>query len=86
LALASLWPATPFVDVGTARREPDLLREIAKTIAETWMGAEVEAVSTRGYRERPPARSNSGNGPRPREWDTRVGTIELAVSKLWSGV
>ena len=35
-----------------------------------------------GYGERTPARVNSRNGYRAREWDTRVGTIELAIPKL----
>jgi putative transposase len=39
-------------------------------------------VCNAGYRERTPARTNSRNGYRSRDWDTRVGTIELAIPKL----
>jgi len=49
------------------------------------MGSEVDAICGAGYGERSPDRVNSRNGYRPREWDTRAGTIELAVPKLRSG-
>jgi putative transposase len=64
---------------------PDLLREMVKTFAEALMGAEAEALCNAGYRERSSERTNSRNGYRAREWDTRAGTIELAVPKLRSG-
>ncbi len=32
-----------------------------------------------------PARVNRRNGYRPRDWDTRVGSIELAIPKLRKG-
>ncbi len=64
---------------------PDLLREMVKTFAEALMAAEAESVCNAGYRERTSDRTNSRNGYRPRPWDTRAGTIELAVPKLRSG-
>ncbi len=64
---------------------PDLLREVVKLFAEALMGAEAEALCNAGYRERSNERTNSRNGYRPREWDTRAGTIELAIPKLRSG-
>jgi putative transposase len=39
----------------------------------------------RGYGERSPDRVNSRNGYRHRDIDTRVGTLDVAVPKLWSG-
>ncbi len=39
-----------------------------------------------GYEERSDERVNSRNGDRHRPWDTRVGTIDLAVPKLREGV
>jgi len=39
-----------------------------------------------GYNERSEERENSRNGYRLRPWDTRVGTINLAVPKLRQGV
>jgi transposase-like protein len=38
-----------------------------------------------GYGEVSPQRVNSRNGYRPREWDTRAGTVELAIPKLRQG-
>src|SRR5689334_318505 len=64
---------------------PDLLREMVKTFADLLMSAEADAVCGAEYGERSPERINSRNGYRPREWDTRAGTVELAIPKLRSG-
>src|SRR5215469_12211087 len=64
---------------------PDLLREMVRAFAQTMMDAEVEVACGAGYGEVSPHRVNSRNGYRPREWDTRAGTVELAVPKLRHG-
>src|SRR5690349_24644411 len=64
---------------------PDLLRAMVKTFAEALMSAEADAVCGAPYGERSDERVNQRNGYRAREWDTRAGTIELAVPKLRSG-
>jgi putative transposase len=64
---------------------PDLLREMVESFAEALMGAEADALCGAAYRERSPERVNIRNGYRERDWDTRVGTIELAIPKLRSG-
>jgi transposase-like protein len=64
---------------------PDLLRAMVEDFAEALMGAEADALCGAGYGERTPERLNRRNAYRERGWDTRVGTIELAVPKLWSG-
>jgi transposase-like protein len=64
---------------------PDLLRAMIKTFADALMSAEADAVCGAGYGERSPQRVNSRNGYRDREWDTRAGTVELAIPKLRSG-
>src|SRR2546423_11615545 len=64
---------------------PDLLRAMVKEMAEALMGAEAEALCGAGYGERSPERINRRNGYRERDWDTRVGSIELAVPKLREG-
>src|SRR5690349_18869742 len=56
-----------------------------KGFARRMMDAEVEALCGAGYGEVSPERVNSRNGYRQREWDTRAGTIELAIPKLRSG-
>ncbi len=64
---------------------PDLLRTMVQDFAEALMGAEAEALCGAGYGERSPERVNIRNGYRERDWDTRVGTIELAIPKLRQG-
>jgi len=68
-----------------ASASPDLLREMIKGFAQRMMDAEVEGICGAGYGEVTPDRVNSRNGYRRREWDTRAGTIELAVPKLRQG-
>lgn len=64
---------------------PDLLREMVATFVAALMNAEAEALCGAGYGERSEERTNSRNGYRPREWDTRAGTVELAIPKLRAG-
>jgi putative transposase len=64
---------------------PDLLREMVQGVAEGLMSAEADAICGAAYGERSPDRVNTRNGYRDREWDTRVGTIELAIPKLRAG-
>jgi putative transposase len=68
-----------------AEAEPDLLREMVRTFAEALMGAEADALCGAGFRERSGERVNRRNGYRERPFDTRAGTIALAVPKLRSG-
>ena len=64
---------------------PDLLRAMVKEMAEALMSAEADAVCGAPFGERSPERVNRRNGYRERDWDTRVGSIELAVPKLREG-
>jgi putative transposase len=64
---------------------PDLLRAMVRDFAEALMGAEAEALCGAGYGERSPERVNRRNGYRERDWDTRVGSIELALPRLREG-
>jgi putative transposase len=64
---------------------PDLLREMLATLVQELMGAEAQELCGADYGERSSERVNSRNGYRDREWDTRVGTISLAVPKLRQG-
>ena len=63
----------------------DLLREMVKVFAEQLMGADADALCGADYGERSPERVNRRNGYRERAWDTRAGTIALAVPKLREG-
>ncbi|GGP13215.1 hypothetical protein GCM10012278_64110 [Nonomuraea glycinis] len=64
--------------------DPDLLRSMVKTMAEALMSAEADSLCGAAYGQRSQERTNSRNGYRAREWDTRAGTIELAIPKLRS--
>jgi putative transposase len=65
--------------------EPDLLRQMVKTMAEALMSADADAICGAEYGQRSGERVNRRNGYRERDWDTRAGTMELAVPKLRSG-
>jgi putative transposase len=83
--------AGPSIDVSgwleeqLAQASPDLLRSMVQTFAEALMGAEADAVCGAGYGERSGERMNTRNGYRRREWDTRAGSISLAIPKLRQG-
>ena len=83
--------AGPSIDVSgwleeqLAQASPDLLRSMVQSFAEALMGAEAEAVCGAGYGERSQERTNTRNGYRRREWDTRAGSITLAIPKLRQG-
>lgn len=64
---------------------PDLLRNMVVNFAQAVMSAEADAMCGAPYGEVSPDRVNRRNGYRPREWDTRAGTIELAIPKLREG-
>ena len=68
-----------------AAASPDVLREMVRAFAQKMMDAEVEVRCGAGYGEVSPDRVNSRNGYRMREWDTRTGTVELAIPKLRAG-
>jgi transposase-like protein len=63
----------------------DLARAMLQAFAQTLMSAQASAVCGAAFNERSEERVNSRNGYRSRDWDTRVGTIELAVPKLREG-
>ncbi len=64
---------------------PDLLRAMVASFAQALMSAEADALCGASYGERSEERTNSRNGYRAREWDTRAGTVELAIPKLRQG-
>ena len=68
-----------------ASASPDLLRQMVKTFADALMSAEADAVCGAEYGQRSEDRVNSRNGYRNREWDTRTGTVQLAIPKLRAG-
>ena len=64
---------------------PDVLQAMIRTFTQAVMSAEADAICGAGYGQRSDERVNSRNGYRRREWDTRAGTIDLAIPKLRQG-
>jgi putative transposase len=68
-----------------AEASPDVLRTMVQAFAEALMSAEADTLCGAPYGARSEERVNSRNGYRSREWDTRAGTIDLAIPKLRHG-
>lgn len=84
--------ATPTIDILEVARkrlgdeaDVDFLREALASLLQALMEAEVTTQAGALYGERSPARLAQRNGYRERRWDTRVGSLELAIPKLRSG-
>src|SRR4051794_31270611 len=68
-----------------AQASPDLLRELLQTFINTLLSAEADSVCGAGYGERSVERVNQRNGYRHRDFDTRAGTVDVAIPKLRTG-
>jgi transposase-like protein len=68
-----------------AQASPDLLRELLQTFINTLLSAEADAVCGAEYGTVSPERTNRRNGYRHRDFDTRAGTLDVAVPKLRQG-
>lgn len=64
---------------------PDLLRSLLQTFINTLLSAEADAVCGAGYGQTTPERVNRRNGYRHRDFDTRAGTLDVAIPKLREG-
>ncbi len=65
--------------------EVDVFRAGVQALAQAMMELEVtQHVGAEPY-ERVPARRGQRNGTREREWDTRVGPIDLTVPRVRDG-
>ncbi|MCV7029543.1 IS256 family transposase [Mycobacterium sherrisii] len=64
---------------------PDVLRELLATFIHTLLGAEADALCGAGYGQRSAERVNQRNGYRQRQFDTRAGSLDLAIPKLRHG-
>jgi hypothetical protein len=68
-----------------ADEHADVLGQAVGWLAQELMEAEVSQAAGAGHGERSPDRVARRNGHRERPWDTRVGSIELAIPRLRSG-
>jgi putative transposase len=74
-----------FLHEHLAEASPDLLRSLLTTMIDTLMSAEADAVCGAAHGERSEQRVNQRNGYRHRDFDTRAGTLDVAIPKLRSG-
>jgi transposase-like protein len=74
-----------FLHEQLAQASPDLLRQMLTTFINTLMSAEADAVCGAEYGARSAERTNTRNGYRHRDFDTRAGTLDVAIPKLRSG-
>jgi hypothetical protein len=63
----------------------DFLREGVRVLAQALMDAEVSAQIGAEHSQRTPTRATHRNGYRARDWDTRVGTIDLQIPRVREG-
>ncbi|GAA4728582.1 hypothetical protein GCM10023350_09670 [Nocardioides endophyticus] len=82
-AKSSIDPAE-FLHEHLSQASPDLLRELMQGFVNTLLSADADSVCG-AYGVRDAARTNSRNGYRHRDLDTRVGTLDVAVPKLGEG-
>ena len=73
------WPAVLAERLTTTH--PNVLRELLSTFIHTLVGAEPDVLCGAGYGQRSTERTNQ-RGYRHREFDTRTGTLDLAIPKL----
>ena len=64
---------------------PDLIRDLLQMFINTLLSAEADAVCGAEYGTSSESRSNRRNGYRHRGFDTRAGTLDVAVPKLREG-
>jgi len=74
-----------FVGKLLAEHDGDVLREGVRVLAQALMEAEVSSQVGGERYERTEERTAYRNGYRTRTWDTRVGTLELAIPKVQPG-
>ena len=74
------WPAERLTTT-----HPNVLRKLLSTFIHTLVGAEADVLCGAGYGQRSTERTNQRNGYRHREFDTRTGTLDLAIPKLRHG-
>lgn len=74
-----------FLQEHLEQASPDLMRQMLTTFINALMSAEADTVCGAEYGRASDARVNSRNGYRAREFDTRTGTIDVAIPKLRQG-
>lgn len=76
---------TEFLHEQLSQASPDLLRQMLTTFINTLMSADADSVCGAAWGQRSEQRTNTRNGYRHRDFDTRAGTIDVAIPKLRNG-
>ena len=76
---------TEFLHEQLSQASPDLLRQMVTTFINTLMSADADSVCGAAWGQRSEQRTNTRNGYRHRDFDTRAGTIDVAIPKLRNG-
>ncbi|MGP5219307.1 IS256 family transposase [Arthrobacter rhombi] len=74
-----------FLSEQLEQASPDLMRQMLTTFINALMSAEAETVCGAEYGARSEDRNTSRNGYRHRDFDTRTGTLDVAIPKLRQG-
>lgn len=74
-----------FVGKLLEEQDGDVLREGIRVLSQALMESEVAGLIGAERHERSGERTAYRNGARMRTWDTRMGTIELAIPKIRPG-
>jgi len=74
-----------FLSEQLEQASPDLMRQMLTTFINALMSTEAEAVCGAEYGQISADRVNSRNGYRHRDFDTRTGTLDVAIPKLRTG-
>ena len=76
---------TTYLDELLARASPDLMRQMLQSFINQILSTQADQICGADYATTSQARTNTRNGYRHRDLDTRVGTVDVAVPKLRSG-
>lgn len=76
---------TEFLHEQLSQASPDLLRQMVTTFINTLMSADADSVCGAAWGQRSEQRTNTRNGYRHRDFDTRAGTIDVVIPKLRNG-
>uniref|UniRef100_UPI001FAA4FE4 transposase n=1 Tax=Microbacterium sp. SS28 TaxID=2919948 RepID=UPI001FAA4FE4 len=74
-----------FLEEQLSQASPDLLRQMLSTFINTLLSADADQVCGASYGTVSEDRVNRRNGYRHRDFDTRAGTVDVAIPKLRQG-
>ena len=76
---------TTYLDELLAQASPDVMRDMLQGFINQILSAQADQVCGADYATVSESRTNVRNGSRHRDFDTRVGTVDVAVPKLRAG-